>query len=170
VAKKAAKSNSAKRYWLLKTEPESYSIDDLANEKNQTTFWSGVRNYQARNFMRDDMQVGDEAFFYQSHAKPPAIVGTAKIVKEGYPDHTSWDKKDHHYDEKSTPDAPRWFMVDIQLTEMFEEPLGRDQLTGVKALAEMELMRKGSRLSVQPVKKGEWDAVLKLAKRSKKRK
>ncbi|MCC9607427.1 EVE domain-containing protein [Blastopirellula sp. JC732] len=170
MAKKAAKSNSDKRYWLLKTESESYSIDDLANEKKQTTFWSGVRNYQARNFMRDDMKVGDEAFFYHSNASPPAIVGTATIVKEGYPDHTSWDKKDHHYDEKSTPDAPRWFMVDVQLTEMFEEPLGRDQLTGVAALADMELMRKGSRLSVQPVTKNEWDAVLKLAKRSKKRK
>lgn len=170
VAKKAAKSDSAKRYWLMKTEPESYSIDDLANEKKQTTFWSGVRNYQARNYMRDDMKIGDEVLFYHSNANPPAIVGTAKVVKESYPDHTSWDKKDHHYDEKSTPDAPRWFMVDIQLTEIFEEALGRDQLTGVAALADMELMRKGSRLSVQPVKKSEWDAVLKLAKRAKKKK
>ncbi len=151
------------KYWLMKTEPESYSIDDLAAEKNQTTFWSGVRNYQARNFMRDDMKIGDQVLFYHSNANPPAIVGVAEVVRESYPDYTSWDENDHHYDPKSTPDAPRWFMVDIRLKRKFDRPLGRNELTGVKALAEMELMRKGSRLSVQPVRKKEFDTVLKLA-------
>lgn len=151
------------KYWLMKTEPESYSIDDLAAEKKRTTFWSGVRNYQARNFMRDEMKVGDQVLFYHSNANPPAIVGVAEVVRESYPDHTSWDENDHHYDPKSTPDSPRWFMVDIQFKQKFDQPLGRNELTGVKALADMELMRKGSRLSVQPVRKKEFDAILKLA-------
>lgn len=150
-------------YWLMKTEPESYSIDDLAKEKKKTTFWSGVRNYQARNFMRDDMKKGDLVLFYHSNANPPAIVGVAEVVKESYPDFTSWDENDHHYDPKSTPENPRWFMVDIKLKQKFPESLGRNELTGVKALADMELMRKGSRLSVQPVKKKEFEAILKLA-------
>ena len=150
-------------YWLMKTEPESYSIDDLAKEKKKTTFWSGVRNYQARNFMRDDMKKGDLVLFYHSNANPPSIVGVAEIVKESYPDFTSWDENDHHYDPKSTPENPRWFMVDIKLKKKFPEPLGRNELTGVSALSDMELMRKGSRLSVQPVKKKEFEAILKLA-------
>ena len=151
------------KYWLMKTEPESYSIDDLAAEKKQTTFWSGVRNYQARNFMRDEMKVGDQVLFYHSNAKPPAIVGLAEVVRESYPDHTSWDEDDHHYDPKSTPENPRWFMVDIRFKEKFAQPLGRNELAGIRALADMELMRKGSRLSVQPVRKKEFDAILKLA-------
>lgn len=154
---------SSMKYWLMKTEPESYSIDDLAKEKNKTTFWSGVRNYQARNFMRDDMKKGDLVLFYHSNANPPSIVGVAEVVKESYPDFTSWDENDHHYDPKSTEENPRWFMVDIKLKKKFPESLGRDQLTDVKALSGMELMRKGSRLSVQPVTKKEFDAILKLA-------
>ncbi|WP_233207030.1 MULTISPECIES: EVE domain-containing protein [Pirellulaceae] len=154
---------STMKYWLMKTEPESYSIDDLAKEKNKTTFWSGVRNYQARNFMRDDMKKGDLVLFYHSNANPPSIVGVAEVVKESYPDFTSWDENDHHYDPKSTEDNPRWFMVDIKLKKKFPEALGRNELTDVKALSGMELMRKGSRLSVQPVTKKEFDAILKLA-------
>jgi predicted RNA-binding protein with PUA-like domain len=151
------------QYWLLKTEPGSYSIHDLAKEKKQTTHWDGVRNYQARNYMRDQMKLGDKVLFYHSNADPPAIVGIATVVRESYPDHTSWDKHDHHYDEKSTPQNPRWFMVDIKLEQIFDKPLALETLRGVAALKEMELLRKGSRLSVQPVRKKEFDAVCKLA-------
>ena len=151
------------KYWLVKTEPESYSIDDLAAEPKQTTFWSGVRNYQARNFMRDEMRFGDRVLFYHSNADPPAIVGVAKVVRQSYPDHTAWDKKDSHYDPKSPEENPRWFMVDIQFQRKFDGPLPLESLRDVKALKNMELLRKGSRLSVQPVRKAEFEAVLKLA-------
>jgi predicted RNA-binding protein with PUA-like domain len=151
------------KYWLLKTEPESFSIQDLENSPNQTTFWDGVRNYQARNMLRDEIKVGDRVLFYHSNAKPPAIVGTARVVKEGYPDFTAWDKSNHHYDPASTPENPRWFMVDIQLEQIFDRPLGLDELRKVKALAKMELLRKGSRLSVQPVTPAEFKEVLRLA-------
>ncbi|MEX1042570.1 MAG: EVE domain-containing protein [Pirellulaceae bacterium] len=158
-----AKTASPTKYWLMKTEPESYSIDDLAAEKKQTTFWSGVRNYQARNFMRDDMRVGDQVLFYHSNAKPPCIVGLAEVVRESYPDHTAWDEEDHHYDPKSPQENPRWFMVDIRFKEKFARSLGREELAKVAALKEMELLKRGSRLSVQPVRKKEFDAILKLA-------
>lgn len=152
------------QYWLLKTEPESFSIDDLAAAPHQTTFWSGVRNYQARNMLRDQMKLGDQVLFYHSNADPPAIVGVAEVVREGYPDHTAWDKQDSHYDIGSTPDKPRWYMVDIKLVRKFARPLSLTELRNVPALAQMELLRKGSRLSVQPVTKAEFNAVLRLAK------
>ncbi|MEZ6118803.1 MAG: EVE domain-containing protein [Pirellulaceae bacterium] len=147
----------------MKTEPNSYSIQDLAGEKNQTTCWDGVRNYQARNFMRDDMQVGDRVLVYHSNANPPAVVGTAKIAKEAYPDHTAWDANNKHYDEKSTPENPRWLMVDIQLEQIFDREISLTELREVAALKDMELLRKGSRLSVQPVRKSEFQQILKLA-------
>ena len=156
----------ATNYWLLKSEPSEYSIDDLAAEKKQTTHWDGVRNYQARNFMRDQMKLGDGVLFYHSNANPTAIVGTATIVRESYPDFTSWDPKDKHYDPKSTEENPRWFMVDIKLDRMFDEPISLETLRDVKALKDMELLKKGSRLSVQPVRKKEFDAILKLAGQS----
>ena len=152
------------KYWLLKTEPNDYSIQHLAKEKKKTTYWDGVRNYQARNFMRDDMQIGDRVLIYHSNADPPGVAGTAKIVKESYPDFTSWDKKDKHYDAKTTQDNPRWFMVDVQLDEIFDEPISLPTLRKVKALKDMVLLQKGSRLSVQPVRKREFDAILKMAK------
>lgn len=155
----------AKKYWLLKTEPGSFSIQDLASAPRQTTYWDGVRNYQARNFMRDEMKVGDGVLLYHSNADPPAVVGTAKVVREGYPDFTAWDANDKHYDPKSTAENPRWFMVDIQLEQIFEQPLSLVALRQVKALAEMELLRKGSRLSVQPVRKREFDTIHKLARK-----
>ncbi|MCR9115613.1 MAG: EVE domain-containing protein [bacterium] len=155
----AAKQN----YWLMKTEPESYSIEDLASEPKQTTHWDGVRNYQARNFMRDDMKVGDLVLFYHSNANPPGIAGVAKIVKEAYPDFTAWDKSNKHYDPKSSPENPRWCMVDLQFVEQFDELLGLPDLREVKSLKNMELLRKGSRLSVQPVRKAEFNTILKLA-------
>ena len=156
---------SPTKYWLMKTEPTSYSIQDLAAEKKQTTFWDGVRNYQARNYMRDEMKLGDKVLFYHSNADPPVIAGVATIVRESYPDHTSWDRENKHYDPKSTAQNPRWFMVDIKLEQIFDEPLPLDDLRSVAALKEMELLRKGSRLSVQPVRKAEFDTVLKLANR-----
>jgi predicted RNA-binding protein with PUA-like domain len=151
------------KYWLLKTEPQSFSIQDLARAPKKTTCWDGVRNYQARNFMRDEMKVGDRVLVYHSSTDDPAIVGTATIVRESYPDHTAWNKNDHHYDPASSQDKPRWCMVDIRLEQIFKGPLSLSRLRGVAALKEMELLRKGSRLSVQPVRKAEFEAVLKLA-------
>jgi predicted RNA-binding protein with PUA-like domain len=154
-------------YWLMKSEPESFSIDDLANAPKKTTSWDGVRNYQARNFMRA-MEVGDQVFFYHSNANPPCIVGIAEVVKTAYPDYTALDPNDHHYDRKATPAKPIWEMVDIRLVRKFDAPIGLDALRNVAGLENMELLRKGSRLSVQPVSAREWKTVSELAeKRSK---
>lgn len=154
---------AAAKYWLVKTEPESFSIQDLADSPGQTTSWSGVRNYQARNYMRDEMKLGDRVLFYHSNAKPPAIVGIAKVVQEAYPDITAFDPSDSHYDASSTSENPRWFMVDLKLEKIFKRALPLDELRTAPALQEMELLRRGSRLSVQVVRKNEFDAVLKLA-------
>jgi len=151
----------AKRYWLMKSEPDVYSIADL--QRDGHTCWDGVRNYQARNFMRDEMRLGDEILFYHSNAQPMGISGVAKVVREAYPDHTAWDKKHHHYDPKASPDNPLWQMVDIRLERIFAQPLALDALRKVPELKGMELLRKGSRLSVQPVRASEFDTVLKLA-------
>ena len=151
------------RFWLVKTEPDCFSIDDLSRQPNQTTYWDGVRNYQARNTLRDLMKLGDQVLIHHSNAEPPAVVGVAKVVREGYPDHTAWDEKSDHYDAGSTPENPRWFMVDLQLVRIFPRPLPLDELRLQKALAEMELLRKGSRLSVQPVRSAEFKAITKLA-------
>ena len=150
------------KYWLFKSEPSEFSIQDLAKAKRKTTFWDGVRNYQARNFLRDEIKVGDSVLYYHSNADPSAVVGVAKVVREGYPDHTAWDPNDKHYDEKSSADNPRWFMVDIQLETIFKRPLPLPELREIKSLKNMELLRKGSRLSVQPVRKSEFDRSVKL--------
>ena len=155
----------ARRCWLFKSEPESFSIQDLAAAPRQTTCWDGVRNYQARNFLRDQIKSGDRVLFYHSGGNPPAVVGTAVVVREGYPDPTAWQKKNHHFDPKSSPDNPIWYMVDIQLEETFPAPQGLDRLRAEKALAGMELLRRGSRLSVQPVSKREFDTIVKLGHR-----
>lgn len=151
-----------KSYWLLKTEPETYSIDDLEAAPDQTTCWEGVRNYQARNMLRDDFKVGDAVLIYHS-VKNPAVVGTATVVKAGYPDHFAWDRKSHYFDPKSTPEKPTWFMVDVRFEKKFERPLSLAELREMASLQDMELLRKGSRLSVQPVRKREWTAILKKA-------
>ena len=148
------------RYWLFKSEPSAYSFDDLLNEENRTAEWDGVRNYQARNFMRDDMKVGDRVLFYHSSAKPTAVVGTARIVKEAYPDATAWDPSDKHYDPKSSPGETVWTVVEIQAEERLPNPV---TLAAVKAnpkLKDMLLIRKGQRLSIQPVTKEEYDEVI----------
>ena len=151
-------------YWLMKTEPDVFSIDDLAAASNQTTFWDGVRNYQARNYMRDQMRLGDRVLVYHSNADPSCVVGTATIARTSYPDHTAWDPKDPHFDPKSDSENPRWFMVDIQFESKFSSPQSLEMLRGVAKLAEMVLLRKGTRLSVQPVTKQEFDIIVKMGR------
>ncbi len=160
-------AKAAKRYWLVKSEPDVFSIDDLAKSTDQTTFWDGVRNYQARNTMRDDMKLGDLVLYYHSNAKPPGIAGIAKIVREGYPDHTAFDPKDKHYDPKSKKSDPTWIMVDVQLVEKFVEEISLPELKACKELEGMVLLQKGSRLSVQPVLPEHFKTVQKLAKKKK---
>ncbi len=150
--------------WLVKTEPECFSIHDLAACPRQTTSWSGVRNYQARNFMRDQMQVGDRVLFYHSSVDPPAVAGTAEVARAAYADATAWDPKDQHYDPKASPDNPIWQMVDIRLDEIFSVPVPIGTLRTTPGLKAMELLRTGSRLSVQPVTPAEFDLVVSLAR------
>lgn len=149
------------QYWLLKSEPSVFSIQNLEKSASKTTCWDGVRNYQARNYLRDSMKKGDLAFFYHSNAEPPAIAGVVEIVKEGYPDHTAFDPEDPHYDPKSKKDNPSWFMVDVKHKQTFARPLSLDELRQIPGLKNMVLLQKGSRLSVQPVSKAEWDAIMK---------
>jgi len=147
------------QYWLFKSEPTTFSIDDLIKAPRQTTCWEGVRNYQARNFLKS-MKVGDLGFFYHSNAIPPAIVGMIEVVKSAYPDSFAFDSKSRYFDPRSTPDSPRWFLVDVRFVRKFPQALPLDQLRPIKGLEKMELLRKGSRLSVQPVRPEEWQRVL----------
>jgi predicted RNA-binding protein with PUA-like domain len=159
-----AQKNSMPRnfqYWLVKSEPETFSIDDLARAPGQTTSWDGVRNYQARNFMRS-MKLGDQVLFYHSNADPPAVVGIARVVRTSYPDPTQFDSDDQHYDPDSDSKEPRWDMVDLRLTRRLRVPLSLDRLRHEPKLKQMELLRKGSRLSVQPVRPHEWETILRL--------
>ena len=151
------------KYWLLKSEPDVFSLEDLKNCSNQTEPWDGIRNYQARNLMRDEMKVGDQAFFYHSRQAEPAIVGTVKVVREAYPDHTSWDSSSKYFDEKSSPENPRWLMVDVQFESEFSRPVTLKELRSVPELKEMFLLRKGMRLSVQPVTEEEFQMILAIA-------
>jgi len=160
-----AKKRVRTAYWLLKSEPDSFSIDELAASPEQTTCWDGVRNYQARNFMRDEFRVGDRVLFYHSNAKPAGVAGTAVVVREAYPDHTAWDRSDQHFDPKASPENPIWMMVDIRLESIFPRLIPLPELRQVPALREMELLRRGSRLSVQPVRKKEFDTIVKLAQK-----
>lgn len=159
------KASPSRRYWLFKTEPEVYSISDLANAPDQTTFWDGVRNYQARNLLRDEVRVGNGVLFYHSGTPPLAIVGTAEVVRAGYPAPTALDPASPHYDAKSTPDDPRWYMVDLRLVETFDPPVTREMLRNDPETAEMMVLRRGARLSIQPVTEREWRAVHRLAGR-----
>ena len=154
----------AKRYWLMKSEPNAYSIDQL--KRDRRTCWDGVRNYQARNFMRDEMKVGDLVLFYHSNAKPSGTVGVARICGEAYPDDTAWDRKDPHYDPKSTKENPIWMMVDIEFDHKFPRIVPLQELKASKLLEGMLVTRRGQRLSVQPVEKKHFDVVCKLAKKS----
>ena len=150
-------------YWLMKSEPDVFGIDDLKACPNGTEPWDGVRNYQARNMMRDDMKKGDKVFFYHSNCKVPGIVGIAKVVKESYPDHTAFDPECKYYDPKSDPDNPRWFMVDVKFVKKFKETISLEQLKAMPELEEMPLVRRGNRLSVMPVSEEHWERILQLA-------
>lgn len=153
----------ARRYWLMKSEPDAYSFDDLLAQKDQTDHWDGIRNYQARNLMRE-MKAGDGVLFYHSSTVPPHVAGVAEVVREAYPDHTSWDKKSKYFDPKSTPDTPRWFMVDIRAVRKLESPVTLEELKANPKLKKMRVVQKGQRLSVQPALKSEFDEVLRMAK------
>jgi len=146
------------QYWLMKSEPSEYSIDHLKRDKVE--HWDGVRNYQARNMMRDQMKKGDLAFLYHSNCDEIGIVGVMTVHKESYPDHTAFDPKDKHYDPKSDPDKPRWFMVDVKYKRKMKRVIRLQELRETKGLEEMALVRKGNRLSVMPVSEDEWNLIL----------
>lgn len=150
-------------YWLFKSEPETFSIDDLHSRPKQTEHWDGVRNYQARNFLRDKIQVGDQAFFYHSSCSIPGIVGIVKIVKASYPDYTAWDPKSKYFDPASTSEKPRWFMVDIQFIKKFNHLVSLNEIKQHPILKKMIVAQKGSRLSITPVTPEEWKIILQLA-------
>ncbi len=148
----------------MKSEPSVYGIDDLASNPNQTDHWDGVRNYQARNMMRDQMKRGDLAFFYHSNCKEPGIVGVMEIVREGYPDVTAFDPDSKYFDPKSTPDNPRWFMVDVKLKGKFDRTISLNELKTYPELEGFKLLQRGNRLSVMPVETEHWYFISKLAK------
>jgi predicted RNA-binding protein with PUA-like domain len=156
-------------YWLFKSEPTAYSFADLLAEPDRTTGWDGVRNYQARNYLRDQVKVGDGVLFYHSSADPPCIAGIAKVVRAGHPDPTAFDPAAVHYDPKSDRTNPTWYQVSIKAVRAIEPPLVLPTLSRIPELAGMELLRKGSRLSVQPVTPDQWETILALAKPKSKR-
>jgi len=147
-------------YWLMKSEPDVYGIDDLKRDKVEP--WDGIRNYQVRNMFRDQMKVGDLAFFYHSNCKPPAVVGIMTIASEAYPDHTQFDPKSRYYDAKSDKENPRWLLVDVKYKRKLKREITLQELKENKKLEGFRLNQKGNRLSVIPVKKSEWDLILSL--------
>lgn len=147
--------------WLLKSEPSCFSIDDLKNSNNHISPWDGVRNYQARNFMKE-MKLHDLCFFYHSNANPPGIAGIAEVVKEAYPDYTQFDKNNEHYDPKSKQENPRWYMVDVKFKQKFSTFLSLEKLKQYPQLQDMRLLQKGNRLSVLPISKSHWDFINKI--------
>lgn len=150
------------KYWLFKSEPLAYSWQDLKNEPDHTAFWDGIRNYQARNYLRDKVKEGDLVFFYHSVKQPQAIMGIARVVESASPDPTAFDPESEYYDPKSDPQNPRWFGVKVQAIEEFDPPITRDELKMIPQLKNMVLLRKGSRLSIQPVTEEEYQAILNL--------
>ncbi len=149
------------QYWLMKSEPTAFSFEDLVKAKNSTNHWDGVRNYQARNYMRE-MRVGDRVLFYHSNCDPPGVVGLAEVVREAYPDHTQFDPGNIHYDPKATRGKPIWDMVNLRAIKPLRKPVSLDVLRKTKGLEKMVLLRRGSRLSVQPVSAKEWEIIVKL--------
>ena len=147
-------------YWLMKSEPDVYSIDDL--ERDGREMWDSIRNYQARNMMRDDMRIGDEVFFYHSNCKVPAIVGISRVCSEPYPDPTQFDKNSRYFDPKSTTENPRWVLVDVEFVRKFREPVSLTDIKSNKALEDMILVRRGNRLSIMPIEAKHWKAILKM--------
>jgi predicted RNA-binding protein with PUA-like domain len=157
-----SKALAAPRYWLVKSEPEAFSFDDLWQAPRRTTGWDGVRNYQARNFMWKDMRVGDGVLYYHSNVDPAAVVGLAEVASAPYPDPTQFDPRDPHHDPASTTTAPRWYQVDLRATAKLPRGVTLQHLRAEPGLAGMELLRRGSRLSVQPVRPEHWELVLRL--------
>jgi predicted RNA-binding protein with PUA-like domain len=151
-----------RRFWLMKSEPEAFSIEDLRRAEDQTTCWDGVRNYQARNFLRDEIKTGDGVLYYHSNAQPPGIAGEAVVVRDGYPDFTAFDPDDPHYDPKSDSARPTWYMVDVRFVRAGKTLIGLDRLKTIPALKSMFVLRRGMRLSVQPVTDREWAVVTAL--------
>ena len=147
-------------YWLMKSEPDDYSIDDLKRDRREP--WDGIRNYQARNFMRDDMKIGDEVFFYQSNCKEPGIVGIMTVASEAYPDPTQFDKNDKHYDPKSDPDNPRWLLVDVKYRRKLKRNITLAEIKEAKGLDGLILTRRGNRLSIFPSEKKHWKKLLRM--------
>ena len=156
----------ARKYWLLKSDPATFGLSHLKKSPKQTTMWDGVRNYQARNYLRDGFDVGDRVLFYHSQILPPAVVATATVVRAAYPDPTQFDRRNPGFDPKSSKDAPRWVAVDIRLDQELPRPVTLTEMRQVKGLGEMVLLRKGSRLSVQPVTAAEWRIVNRLGSRN----
>lgn len=156
---------AARRHWLVKSDPETFGLAELAASPDQTTRWDGVRNFQARNYLRDEMRPGDGVLFYHSQADPPAVVATARVVRAGYPDPTQFDRKNPGHDPKATPDKPLWYAVDIRLDQPLRRPVTLPELRETTGLEDMVLLRKGSRLSVQPVTAAEWRIVTALGRR-----
>lgn len=150
------------RYWLFKSEPSTFSIDDLAARPNQTEPWNGVRNYQVRNMLRDDIKKGDLGFFYHSSCTPPGIVGIVEVVRNGYPDNSAWDIQSNYYDADSTPDKPRWYMVDVKLVSKFPQILTLDMIKANKQLQDMTVCKRGNRLSITEVTASEWKDVMSI--------
>ena len=150
------------KHWLMKTEPGEFGIDDLASRPNQTEPWDGVRNYQARNMIRDEMKTDDWVFIYHSNCEMPAIVGIARIAREAYPDPTAFDPQHKHFDPSSHVDNPRWYMVDVQFVRKLTRPIALAELKGKPELSGLALVRKGNRLSVMPVDEAMWDFILSL--------
>jgi len=150
------------RHWLFKSEPDVFGIDHLAAEAQGTACWDGVRNYQARNFLRDEIQAGDQVLFYHSNAKPPGVAGLAEVVRAGYPDHTAFDPEEKYYDPKSDPAKPRWFMVDVRFRQRFPRFVSLTELREMDELADMPLLNR-SRLSIQPVTPDQFAAIVTLA-------
>ncbi len=150
------------KYWLIKSEPNTFSIEDLSKSKNQTTYWDGVRNYQARNYMRDEMKLGDKIIFYHSNSEPPGAAGICEVVKEAYPDFTAFDPENPHYDPKSKKDNPAWMMVDVKFVKKFSKLVSLSEIKSNKKLQKMKLVQPGSRLSVMPVTKDEFDEIVRM--------
>jgi len=149
-------------YWLMKSEPEVFGINDLYNKPNQTEHWDGVRNYQARNMMRDEMKLADQVFFYHSNCDQPGIAGIMEVTKEGYPDFTAFDPDDIHFDPKSDPAKPRWMMVDVRYVKTLSRTITLKELKLRQVLSDMPLLRRGNRLSIMPVSEAEWHFILSL--------
>ena len=159
----APRKPGEKRYWLVKSEPDVFSFDDLLRAPNRTTYWDGVRNFAARNFLRDGMRLGDRVFFYHSMAGAQVIAGICEVVRDGYADFTALDPKHEHFDEESNPDAPTWFMVDLRAVAQFTRPVALPEIKARKELADMALIRIG-RLSVTPVRAAEWETIVEMAR------